>query len=42
VYLQRLDELLAGVQNELLAPLAPAERELLIRLLTRLLDHHVG
>jgi DNA-binding MarR family transcriptional regulator len=42
VYLQRLDEILAGVQDELLAPLAPAERELLIRLLTRVLVHHVG
>jgi MarR family transcriptional regulator, lower aerobic nicotinate degradation pathway regulator len=42
VYLQRLDEILAGVQDELLAPLAPAERELLIRLLTRVLVHHMG
>jgi DNA-binding MarR family transcriptional regulator len=42
VHLRRLDQLLAGVQDELLAPLSPAERELLIGLLTRVLEHHMG
>ncbi|MGE5287840.1 MAG: MarR family winged helix-turn-helix transcriptional regulator [Micromonosporaceae bacterium] len=36
----RLDRLLATVQDELLAPLTPPERDQLTRLLTRLLDHH--
>jgi MarR family transcriptional regulator, lower aerobic nicotinate degradation pathway regulator len=39
-HLHRLDGLLAGVQDELLAPLSPAERAQLIRLLTRVLEHH--
>jgi MarR family transcriptional regulator, lower aerobic nicotinate degradation pathway regulator len=39
-HLQRLDELLAGVQDELLAPLSPAERQQLVRLLSRILEHH--
>ena len=39
-HLQRLDGLLAGVQDKLLAPLSPGEREQLTRLLGRLLDHH--
>ncbi|NKZ03058.1 MarR family winged helix-turn-helix transcriptional regulator [Actinomadura latina] len=39
-HLQELDEVLAGIQDELLAPLAPAEREQLTALLTRLADHH--
>jgi DNA-binding MarR family transcriptional regulator len=39
-HLQRLDGLLADVQDELLAPLSPAEREQLISLLTRVLEHH--
>jgi MarR family transcriptional regulator, lower aerobic nicotinate degradation pathway regulator len=38
--LRRLDELLADVQDELLAPLSPAERQQLIRLLNRILEHH--
>lgn len=38
--LQRLEELLAGVQDRLAAPLSSAERGQLIRLLTRILDHH--
>jgi len=38
-HLRRLDELLAGVQDELLAPLSPAERQQLIRLLNRILEH---
>jgi DNA-binding MarR family transcriptional regulator len=37
--LRALDEILAGVQEELLAPLSPADRTRLIRLLTRLLEH---
>ena len=39
-HLQRLDGLLADVQDELLAPLSPGERTLLTHLLSRLLDHH--
>ena len=39
-HLRRLDQLLAGVQDELLAPLSPAERQQLIRLLNRILEHH--
>jgi DNA-binding MarR family transcriptional regulator len=39
-HLRRLDELLADVQDELLAPLSPAEREQLITLLIRVLEHH--
>jgi DNA-binding MarR family transcriptional regulator len=40
--LERLDELLAGVQDDLLAPLSPGERDQLARLLGRVLDHHGG
>jgi DNA-binding MarR family transcriptional regulator len=39
-HLRRLDRLLSGVQDELLAPLSPAERAQLVRLLTRILEHH--
>jgi MarR family transcriptional regulator, lower aerobic nicotinate degradation pathway regulator len=39
-HLRRLEELLAGAQDELLAPLSPAERQQLIRLLDRILEHH--
>jgi MarR family transcriptional regulator, lower aerobic nicotinate degradation pathway regulator len=39
-YLRRLDQLVANVQEELLAPLTQPERDQLVRLLTRLLDHH--
>ncbi len=39
-HLRRLEELLGDVQNELLAPLSPAERQQLICLLTRVLEHH--
>ncbi|HEY5987774.1 MAG TPA: MarR family winged helix-turn-helix transcriptional regulator [Streptosporangiaceae bacterium] len=38
--LQLLDGVLAGVQDKLLAPLSPAEREQLTRLLARILEHH--
>ena len=39
-HLRRLEELLEDVQNELLAPLSPAERRQLIDLLTRVLERH--
>jgi DNA-binding MarR family transcriptional regulator len=39
-HLRRLEELLTSVQDELTAPLSPAERHQLIRLLTQILDHH--
>jgi DNA-binding MarR family transcriptional regulator len=39
-HLRRLEELLAGVQDELLTPLSPAERQQLVRLLSRILEHH--
>ena len=35
-----LRQILANVQDELLSPLSPNERRQLIRLLTRLLEHH--
>ena len=41
-HLDRLEKLLTGVQAELLAPLSPAERTELARLLTRVVDHHSG
>jgi DNA-binding MarR family transcriptional regulator len=41
-YFQRLDGLLASVQDELLAPLSRHERELLTHLLTRVLEHHTS
>jgi DNA-binding MarR family transcriptional regulator len=40
--LQRLESLVAGVQDELLASLSPGERDQLIRLLSRVLAHHDG
>lgn len=40
--LRRLDSVLAGIQDELLAPLSTEEREELARLLIRILDHHVA
>ncbi len=39
-HLDTLDRLLADVQDELLAPLSAAERRELVRLLTRVVDHH--
>jgi MarR family transcriptional regulator, lower aerobic nicotinate degradation pathway regulator len=39
-HLRRLEGLLADVQDQLAAPLSPAERHQLIRLLTQILDHH--
>jgi DNA-binding MarR family transcriptional regulator len=38
--LRRLEKRLAATQDELLAPLSPEERQRLIGLLSRLLDHH--
>jgi DNA-binding MarR family transcriptional regulator len=39
-HLRRLEKLLAEIQDELLAPLSPADRRQLIHLLTRILEHH--
>jgi MarR family transcriptional regulator, lower aerobic nicotinate degradation pathway regulator len=39
-HLLRLEKLLAEIQDELLAPLSPADRRQLIHLLTRILEHH--
>ncbi|MFB4317566.1 MarR family winged helix-turn-helix transcriptional regulator [Actinomadura sp. 21ATH] len=39
-HLRRLDRILDDLHDELLAPLTSAERDQLVRLLTRLLDHH--
>lgn len=40
--LRRLERQLARVQDELLAPLSAGEREVLARLLGRVLDHHTA
>jgi DNA-binding MarR family transcriptional regulator len=39
-HLRRLDKLIAAIQEDLLAPLTQPERDRLVRLLLRLLDHH--
>ncbi|MWA01366.1 MarR family transcriptional regulator [Actinomadura sp. LD22] len=39
-HLHELDRVLAGVQDELLAPLSAPERARLTELLTRITDHH--
>ena len=39
-HLRRLDKVLDDLHDELLAPLSPTERDQLMQLLTRLLDHH--
>jgi len=39
-HLRRLEELLADVQDELLTPLSPAERQQLIGLLSRIVEYH--
>ncbi|RZB17153.1 MarR family transcriptional regulator [Streptomyces sp. F001] len=39
-HLRRLDKVLDDLNDELLAPLSPAERDQFVQLLTRLLDHH--
>jgi MarR family transcriptional regulator, lower aerobic nicotinate degradation pathway regulator len=41
-HLRRLDKVLAGIQDDLLAPLTETERDQFTRMLTRLLDHHAG
>jgi DNA-binding MarR family transcriptional regulator len=38
--LRALDQLIDGLQDDLLAPLSAAERQQLIRLLTRVVDYH--
>jgi DNA-binding MarR family transcriptional regulator len=38
--LRELDRLLATIQDDLLAPLSPTERQELVRLLTMVVDHH--
>jgi MarR family transcriptional regulator, lower aerobic nicotinate degradation pathway regulator len=40
--LRKLDRLLARVQDDLLAPLSADERQQLIHLLTRIVDHHAN
>ncbi|NEA54671.1 winged helix-turn-helix transcriptional regulator [Streptomyces sp. SID13666] len=40
LHLLRLDKVLDGLHDELLAPLSPAERDQFVELLNRLLDHH--
>ena len=40
--LRRLDRLVAEVQDELLAPLSRRERQTLVRMLTRVLEHHAA
>jgi MarR family transcriptional regulator, lower aerobic nicotinate degradation pathway regulator len=39
-HLRKLDKLLAEVQDDLLVPLTPDERELLVDLLSRVVAHH--
>jgi DNA-binding MarR family transcriptional regulator len=39
--LRRLDRAMGELQEELLQPLSSADRKVLVRLLTTLLDHHV-
>jgi len=39
-HLRQLDKLVATIQDDLLAPLTKPERDQLVRLLARLLDHH--
>jgi DNA-binding MarR family transcriptional regulator len=41
-HFRRLDKILAAVQEELLSPLSPKQREQLIRLLTRVLEYHTA
>lgn len=38
--LRKLDRLVAGAQDQLLAPLSAGERTRLVELLTRVVDHH--
>jgi MarR family transcriptional regulator, lower aerobic nicotinate degradation pathway regulator len=41
-HLRKLDKLLADAQDNLLAPLSPHERQQLVELLTRVVDHHTS
>ncbi|WP_116248448.1 MarR family winged helix-turn-helix transcriptional regulator [Nocardiopsis sp. FIRDI 009] len=41
-WLSHLDDLLRSLQDDLLRPLSGPEREQLVDLLTRLVDHHTG
>jgi MarR family transcriptional regulator, lower aerobic nicotinate degradation pathway regulator len=41
-HLRKLDRLIDTAQDELLAPLSPAERTHLASLLTRIVDHHTA
>jgi DNA-binding MarR family transcriptional regulator len=41
-HLRRLDTLLADVQDALLAPLSPGERQALTGMLTRVLEYHAS
>ncbi|MFD0899394.1 MarR family winged helix-turn-helix transcriptional regulator [Actinomadura sediminis] len=38
--LEHLDTVVSGVQDELLAPLSPADRDRLVGLLARVVEHH--
>ncbi len=40
--LRKLDRLLAGVQDDFLAPLSATERERLVRTLVKVVDHHAN
>jgi DNA-binding MarR family transcriptional regulator len=40
--LRKLDRVVTGVQEQLLAPLSAADRRKLVQLLTRVLEHHTG
>jgi DNA-binding MarR family transcriptional regulator len=39
-HFRKLDKVIMGVQDELLSPLSAAQRDQLIRLLARVLEHH--
>ncbi|GAA2055893.1 winged helix DNA-binding protein [Catenulispora yoronensis] len=41
-FLAELDAEVAGAQEALLAPLSPAERDQLVEMLTRVVEHHTG
>lgn len=41
-HLRKLDRLLDDAQDALLAPLSPGERDQLVSLLTRIVDHHAS
>jgi DNA-binding MarR family transcriptional regulator len=39
-HVRKLDKVLMGVQDEFLSPLSPGQRDQLIKLLARVLEHH--